>query len=287
MAGIIGDFFAEVRQCTTVFVSGTGFPPHTTATRITTSSANLLHRKLLIVNGLKSSLIRVVSAIAFVSATSFGVTAQSTVFNIPSTDVQTRKSLYVEADFAGHLSSFETGGYQSYGFRTIYGLDRRVEIGFNAFFTRTAPAEPIEIQPNFKFRFYKNESNGVAAAAGIVGFIPVTHRNSNSTRVLVYGVASKSTKGSYGPRFTAGAYSLIGVFEEGISKRGVLVGYEQPVTRTLTFVTDWSSGHNDYGYVVAGVGIALTPKSFLYAGYNVGNQDRGNNSCGIFYGHSF
>ena len=68
---------------------------------------------------------------------------------------------------------------------------------------------------------------------------------------------------------------------------GLVLGYEQPITRKLSFVSDWSSGNNDYGYVVAGAGITLSPKSVLYVGYNVGNQGRGNNSLGIFYGYSF
>ena len=104
---------------------------------------------------------------------------------------------------------------------------------------------------------------------------------------MVYGVVSKNIKGLRGSRLTVGSYSLIGSFEKGTSKQGVLLGYEQPITKKLSFVADWSSGNNDYGYVVAGAGITLSPKSFLYVGYNIGNQGRGNNSLGIFYGFSF
>ena len=236
---------------------------------------------------LRKGFLRLIAVCGFALASFGGAAAQSTVFNIPSTDVQTARRVYVEADFMTHFSSFENGGYQLYGARAIYGLNKRSEVGVNAYFVKTVPAEPIEIQPNFKFRFYENESKGVAAAAGVIASVPATSRWVSDTRAMVYGVASKKINGVYGPRVTVGSYHLIGSFAEGTSKRGLLLGYEQPVAGRLTFVTDWSSGNNDYGYIVAGLGMTLTSRSFLYAGYNIGNQGRGNNSFGVFYGYSF
>jgi hypothetical protein len=232
-------------------------------------------------------LLRLVSSIGLVVASFCGVSAQSTVFNIPSTDIQTPKRFYVEADFTGHLSSFESGGYQTYGPRITYGLNKHLEVGFNAFYTRTSPTEPIEIQPNFKLKLYENESKGVGVATGAIAFVPVTQRAASSTRALVYAVASKNIKGDHGPRFTAGSYVLVGSFEPGTTKKGALFGYEQPITKRLSFVADWSTGKNDYGYLVAGAGITVTRKSMLYVGYNFGNQGRGNNGLGIYYGFNF
>lgn len=237
--------------------------------------------------GLKLKLLKLASSALIVAGSFSAVSAQSTVFNIPSTDIQTARTWYVEADFTGHLSSFQSGGYQSYGPRIIYGLNQRMEIGFNAFYTYTSPSEPTEIQPNFKFKLYGKEEKGVGIAAGSIAFIPVTHRAESTTRAMVYAVASKSIKGGFGPRFTAGSYALIGSFEVGATKKGVLIGYEQPITKRLSLLTDWSSGHNDYGYLVAGAGLILTRKSSLYVGYNFGNQGRGNNALGIYYGYSF
>ena len=110
-----------------------------------------------VVYSLKINFLKAISAIGFALSSFYGVSAQSTVFNIPSTDIQTARRLYVEADFLAHFSSFETGGYQLVGPRLVYGLNKRTEVGVNAFFVNTAPAEPIEIQPNFKFQLYKNE----------------------------------------------------------------------------------------------------------------------------------
>jgi hypothetical protein len=52
-------------------------------------------------------------------------------------------------------------------------------------------------------------------------------------------------------------------------------------------VTDWASGHNDFGYVTTGAGITLSDKQNIYAGYSFGNQGRGNNSLGVYYGYIF
>jgi hypothetical protein len=235
---------------------------------------------------LKSTILKLVLLCAFATLT-HTASAQSTVFNIASTDVQARHKLYIEADFLAHLTAYENGGYQIFGTRLVYGLSKRTEVGLNAFYTKTSPGEPVEIQPNFKLQLYSNEGNGVSLAVGAIAFIPINRRAAARTRGTVYAVASKSIKGNWGPRLTAGGYSLVGSFEGGTSKRGVLLGYEQPITRKLSFVSDWSSGNNDYGYVVAGVGITLSPKNVVYVGYNVGNQGRGNNSLGVFYGFSF
>lgn len=226
-------------------------------------------------------------SIIFALVTCCNAAGQSTVFNIASTDVLPAHQLYVEADFITHLSSYENGGYQTYGSRVVYGLGKRTEVGLNAFYTRTSPAEPVEIQPNFKWNFYQNEEKGLAAAVGGIAFIPVTERSSASARGMAYAVVSKNMRGSYGPRFTVGSYTLIGSFDEGTTKHGLLLGYEQPLSKRLTFVTDWSSGNNDYGYLAAGAGITLSPKSVLYVGYNIGNQGRGNNSLGVYYGYTF
>jgi hypothetical protein len=255
--------------------------------RVENPASEKQQRKEKILIQLKLSLRRLILLTALTLASTCIASAQSTVFNIASTDVLPQHRLYVEADFLAHLSSYQNGGFQTYGPRLVYGLSKRTEIGVNVFYTRTSPGEPIEIQPNFKVQLYNNEDNGIAIASGAVAYVPVTHRSAATTRGMVYTVASKNINGNWGPRLTAGGYVLVGSFEAGTSKRGVLLGYEQPITKKLSFVTDWSSGNNDYGYLVAGAGITLSPKSVLYLGYNVGNQGRGNNSLGIYYGFTF
>ena len=230
---------------------------------------------------------RLALVLVFLLLAAPNATSQSTVFNIPATDVQSPGKVYLEADFIMHYGSLREGGYQTYGPRVVVGLPGNAEVGVNVFYTRADPAEPIELQPNFKWQFYANEKRGLAFATGILISTPITRRSLASTNAQVYVVGSKNFAGSHGPRVTFGGYRLIGSFDEGIDKTGVLLGYEQPITKRFSFVTDWSSGNNDYGYLVVGTGITLSPKSLLYAGYNFGNQGRGNNSLGVFYGYTF
>lgn len=213
--------------------------------------------------------------------------AQSTIFNIPSTDVQAPRKVYLEADFITHFASYKDGGYQTYGPRVVVGLPGNTEVGVNVFYTRSSSTEPIDVQPNFKWQFYSNEKRGLAVAAGVVISIPVTKRSEGNTNGMLYLVGSKSFPGKHGPRVTFGGYQLVGRFDDGTDKTGVIAGYEQPLTKTFSFVTDWFSGNNDYGYVTPGVGIILSPKQNIYAGYSFGNQGRGNNSLGVYYGYSF
>ncbi|HKO97231.1 MAG TPA: hypothetical protein VJU86_09580 [Pyrinomonadaceae bacterium] len=225
--------------------------------------------------------------IAFLLMNWSNVAAQSTVFNIPATDVQSPGQVYLEANFIMHYGSIREGGYRNYGPRVVVGLPGNTEVGVNVYYTRALPAEPIDVQPNFKWQFYSNEETGLAFATGVLVSTPVTRRSLGTTSAQVYVVGSKTFSGFKDPRVTFGGYKLFGDFEDGTDKSGILLGYEQPITKKISFVTDWSSGNNDYGYLVVGTGITFSPKSLLYAGYNFGNQGRSNNSLGIFYGHTF
>ena len=215
------------------------------------------------------------------------VMGQSTIFNVPSSDVQAPRKAYLELDFITHFASYANGGYQTYGPRVVVGLPGNSEAGVNVFYTRSSGPEPVSVQPNFKWQFYGNEKRGLAIAAGVVVSIPVTHRRDGQTTGMVYVVGSKAFPGAHGPRLTFGGYQLLGRFEDGTDKTGVLAGFEQPLNKTFSFVTDWFSGKNNLGYVTPGVGITLSPQNNIFAGYSIGNQGRGNNSLGVYYGHTF
>src|ERR687886_2032648 len=89
--------------------------------------------------------------------------AQSTLFNIPSTDVVAEKKTYLEFDFVSHLESHEDGGFRAYVPRAVFGLGKGVEAGVNVTFADAlAPDQQVELQPNVKYQFYSNESSGVA-----------------------------------------------------------------------------------------------------------------------------
>lgn len=215
------------------------------------------------------------------------VSAQTSIFNVPTTDVLEPEKLYVEADYITKPVSYEKGGFHFFGPTIIYGLRKNVEVGVNFFYTKSSEPDEAELQPNFKWSFYNNEEKGLGAAVGGIMFIPLKNRETTNTKAMFYANFSKKIKGAYGPRFTTGAYGFVGRMEEGETRRGVMLGYEQPLSSKVTFVTDWFSGHNVFGYAGAGLGVELPKDSYLFTGYSFGNRGRGNNWLGIFLGRTF
>lgn len=213
--------------------------------------------------------------------------AQSTLFNIPSTDVVAEKHVYLEFDFISHLESHADGGFQAYVPRAVFGVGKNLEVGANvAFLDAAAPDQAVELQPNVKYRFYNNEENGVAASAGGILYTPVAHRDGVDTFGLLYTVVSKKVRGTYGPRITGGGYGLIGRANGNGSEGGAILGYEQPLHRKVSFVADWLSGKNRFGYATPGFSFTL-PRGSLYTGYSIGNFGRKNNALFVYYGITF
>lgn len=214
--------------------------------------------------------------------------AQSTLFNIPSTDAVAKGKTYIEFDFISHLESHRDGGFQIYVPRAVYGLGKGVEIGANiSFADGHEPHQPVELQPNVKWQFYNSEDNGLAASAGVIGYLSIANREGADDFALIYGNVSKKFKGQYGPRLTGGAYGLAGR-EDGLgTKGGAIVGYEQPLHSRVSFVADWFSGKNRFGYVTPGLSFTLPKSSLFYAGYSIGNEGRKNNALFLYYGITF
>jgi hypothetical protein len=214
--------------------------------------------------------------------------AQSTIFNIPSTDAVGKGKTYLEFDFLSHLEDHEDGGFQSYVPRIVVGLGKGVEIGANFSFTDAlAPDQPVEFQPNLKWQIYAGEDNGVATSAGIIGYLPIANREGTDSFGLLYWNVSKKFKGDYGPRLTGGGYGLVGR-EDGLgTKGGAIVGYEQPLHSKVSFVADWLSGYNRFGYVTPGLSFTLPKSSLLNIGYSIGNEGRKNNALFVYYGITF
>lgn len=215
------------------------------------------------------------------------VRAQTSIFNVPTTDVLPPEKLYVEADYITRPLSYEKGGFNFFGPTIIYGLRKNVEVGVNFFYTKSSDPDEAELQFDAKWQFYNNEERGLQAAVGSVLFIPLKNRETIKTKAVFYTNVSKQIKGKYGPRFTTGAYTFAGRMAEGETRRGVMLGYEQPLSGKVTFVTDWSSGYNVLGYTGVGMGFELPKDNYLFTGYSFGNRGRGNNWLGIFVAHTF
>lgn len=225
---------------------------------------------------------------AVVLSFSSGVLAQSTIFNIPTTDVVESKSAYLEADFIAHFDKLKNGGFQTYGYRTVYGLTKKVEVGTNFYFTRSSSPNLNEFQVNAKYRFFGNEKLGLAASAGTQVFIPIRDKTGLKTFSMFYTNASKTFEKAKGFRVTGGYYRIIGVNKQAFgSKQGAIIGIEQTVFKKISFLADYYSGKNRFGYTAAGFGLPITKNQTIYAGYNFGNTGRANNSFAFYYGFNY
>ena len=225
--------------------------------------------------------------IALVAMCADKALAQSTIFNIPSTDVVAKKKVYFEFDLITHLESHDNGGFQSYVPRVVVGVGKGVEIGLNVSATDSAAPTVVYAQPNIKWQAWASEEKGAAMTFGAIAYTPLKNRSANDTFGLFYGNVSKKLKGDYGPRLTVGGYGLGGLDVASVDKGGAMAGYEQPLAKKVSFVADWFSGKNAFGYVTPGFSFALPKSSLLNIGYSIGNSGRKNNGLFVYYGITF
>lgn len=224
--------------------------------------------------------------------------AQSTIFNIPSTDTVEKGKGYFEFDLLPQMPGPDTGGkIVIYNPRILAGVAPNVEVGLNFpiyHIGDSSPSNFVYIQPNIKVKFFSNDA-GVAAAAGIVVNVPMNERDGQATWSYVYGNVSKKWKGDHGPRVTFGPYGVIANADPASGpvsflgvRGGVLVGYEQPLSGKVSFVADWFSGENSLGYFTPGISVTLPHSGLFNIGYSFGNDGaKENRYLFIYYGVTF
>jgi len=226
----------------------------------------------------------VFATLLFASSAAFG---QTTIMNTPSTDVVASKKVYLEMDFLTNYAWKREGSFTNYIPRAVVGVAGNVEAGVNVSFTHVSGQDsPVEVQPNVKWQFYNNEKAGVAAATGCILYTPMNHRAGTDTLGQCYVVGSKQFSGNRGPRFHGGAYSLVGAPSER-TKQGAILAYEQPIFNRFSFLVDWFSGDNRFGYVSPGISIATSKSTALTTGYAIANHGSGKNAFFVYYGKQF
>ena len=224
--------------------------------------------------------------------------AQSTIFNIPTTDTVDKGKAYFEFDFLPQALGPD-GGIRTYIYnpRLVVGAPGNVEFGVN-FPISHAAGNSAYIQPNMKWKYYKNDDVGVALAGGVVLNTPLNNRNITGTWAYFYTEVSKKVKsGNYGPRLTAGPYGVASQNGKDIiftgPKAGAILGYEQPIHPKASIVADWFSGKNGLGYFTPGISITLPRSGLLNAGYSFGNDSFENSNANknryvfVYYGVTF
>jgi hypothetical protein len=214
--------------------------------------------------------------------------AQTSIMNAPSSDVVAPRRVYVEMDFITNYAwQRDDARFANYLPRAVVGVGRNIEVGANVSYTHTPNGgAPIEIQPNAKWQFYNNEGKGVAAAVGCLWFVPLTHRGGTDTFAQCYSVVSKKFQGNHGPKFTGGAYTLVGASNHQGTKTGMIAAWEQPLADRLSFTVDWQSGYNRLGYLSPALSLTL-PRGSLSGGYSIANRGHQNNGLFIYYGQQF
>ena len=70
------------------------------------------------------------------------------------------------------------------------------------------------------------------------------------------------------------------------------LGLEQPLNGKVSFVADWLSGKNFWGYFTPGVSVTLPHNGLLNIGYSIGNDsftnnDAKNRALFVYYGITF
>lgn len=223
--------------------------------------------------------------------------AQSTIFNIPTTDTVTPKKGYFEFDYLVQTPATEgSDRVQVFAPRIVVGLAPNLEVGANIFNYHLGGDDSLfsYFQPNAKYRFYSNDDSGIAASAGFLYYTPINHRDGTDSYGLVYANFSKKVKsGNYGPRLTVGPYGIVGAADSYYgTKAGAIVGFEQPLSSRVSFVADWFSGVSGFGYFTPGISIVLPKNGLLNIGYALGNDsysDPANNNRYFFayYGITF
>lgn len=201
-----------------------------------------------------------------------------------STDTLEQGQTYTEVNVWSGTQSHQNGGMQVYGGRFGYGLTKKIEIGMGGSFSNPHDSDfPPEIQPSIKYKFYENEKYGVKAAGGMIAYIPIAKRHGTDAFAMVYTNVSKSVGKMNGARFTVGGYALIGRNQDFGTRKGWNLMYEQPLTKKVSFSTQWVTGKNRFGYVTPGFSVALPKNSSLFIGYSVGNYDYDNHGPYLSY----
>lgn len=225
--------------------------------------------------------------VLFLAVFAASVSAQMTIFNIPSTDVLPKRSAYVEADFLAKPVKKSEGGFQTYGWRVVYGVGGKTEVGANVYYTRDALGTAGELQLSVKRTIFADERTAFAWTAGAIASTPIRDVRGSRRYAMLYSNASKVIGSLNGLRVSGGAYTIVGGGKDFGTKTGALVGIEQPLFKRVSFIGDWASGHNRFGYASAGLNYAITKRQFLLGGYSWGNSGRGNNYLSIFWGYTF
>lgn len=220
--------------------------------------------------GRRVALIKLFSAALFLlmPAPAVTVTAQQTLFNVPSADVLDRGKVYAEVDIPFRVAEPR---FSSFVPRVVVGVGGRVEVGLNLAGNIQPGADATTLVPAVKWKAYDGGENGWAFVVGNNLFIPVRNR---SYRLGNYAYAEVGKTFNSRTRVTAGGYHFTkSVVAPNAQRAGGQFGFEQPVTKNFQFQADWYTGNHTNGYFTPGFAYKLNTKLTGYFGYSLGNRN--------------
>ena len=216
------------------------------------------------------------------------VSGQQTIFNVPTTDVLDRGTVYGELDVSFKTNCQEAVcRFSSFVPRVVVGAGHNIEVGLNVTGNIQPGADTTTLVPVVKWRPYNNSDKGWSVVAGDHVFIPVRNRSYDIGN-YVYLEASKTFK--HGMRLTAGGYDFTdGVVATHANRAGGQFGFEQTVNKYLNINADWYTGRHAAGYFTPGIAAKPHPKVTIYAGYSIGNANaaQGNHFFLVELGYNF
>ena len=215
------------------------------------------------------------------------VSAQQTIFNVPTADVLDRGKVYVELDAAFKTDDQEAlQRFSSFVPRIVVGVGGNVEVGLNVTGNIQPGSDSTAIVPTVKWKFYQNKKKDTVLIAGTNFYIPVRNRSYRAGTYSYLSVSKTINK----TRLTAGGYvASKNVFASNAVRSGGQFGFEQTINPKLTFAADWITGRNSAGYFSPGVIYKPHPKVTAYLSYSIGNANasQGNHYFLFELGYNF
>ena len=215
------------------------------------------------------------------------VSAQQTIFNVPTTDVLGRGKVYFELDAALKLDKTDQfGRFSSFVPRIVVGVGGNVEVGLNVTGNTQPGVDSTTLVPTVKWKFYENKKKDTALIAGTNFYIPARNRSYNAGAYTYLAVSKTINK----TRLTAGGYvASKNVFAPKAVRAGGQFGIEQAVNSKFSIAADWITGRHSAGYFTPGVIYKPHPKVTAYLSYSIGNYQavKGNHFFLFELGYNF
>lgn len=213
-------------------------------------------------------MIRIAFAILLVGFAAITLTAQQTIFNVPTTDVLDRGNVYVEFDAAFKFNDQPAQNrFSSFVPRAVVGVGGSVEVGLNVTGNVQPGSDSTTIVPTIKWRFYQKKNTALVAGSNL--YIPVRNRL-YKVGTWSYAAVSHTVNKT---RLTGGAYvASRNVFASNAVRSGGQFAVEQTVNGKLTFAADWITGKHASGYFTPGVIYKPHPKVTSHFSYSLGNR---------------